>query len=473
MSVFSRGRELFLLLLLCIFFPGNSLAQVTGEDTVYSGEKMKIPEDPTQLVGFLSKRAIRYQRDEDFIFRGVKVVFRKRNRWKIKRNRCVRVSEGRIVKMRHRWLWMPRRGALRLRDVRKKYLAPGLIDMHVHYTCDNLFRLAMLRFGVTTVRNMELSPYHTNERIMYKDRILLTPDVHCGLDLQSFTNLEKTDSDDPLTFEFIDGVISDRTYIGDGIVKAREKELGVALELPFEAPLKAFGDPAVKTFEGLNPFLSRTWPAGKPSEANLQFAKDIKDRWIVPCGVSTAGPWDTRNFINTYRSHFWGKVPPKLLEEWFFSFLPNEEGTRLLSGRLKTFHSDRMWILARLIKDEVPILAGSESGSHLPLVFPGFSLHEELRLFQGLGMGNARIMDAATVEAAKALEMEGEIGRVAKGSRADLVLLQDNPLKNIEHYRTIDAVMTNGFWLGSDELGWIKTCIKEDKAFKPRNAKTK
>ena len=80
-------------------------------------------------------------------------------------------------------------------------------------------------------------------------------------------------------------------------------------------------------------------------------------------------------------------------------------------------------------------------------------------------------MDAASIESARALGKEGEIGKVARGHRADLVILDHNPLENIEHYRDIHGVMINGFWLGPKEMGWIKTSLGEKEPLKPRKTK--
>ncbi|MGH7711768.1 MAG: amidohydrolase family protein [Gemmatimonadaceae bacterium] len=91
----------------------------------------------------------------------------------------------------------------------------------------------------------------------------------------------------------------------------------------------------------------------------------------------------------------------------------------------------------------VPILAGTDMGG--PLVYPGFALHDELSLMvrEG-GMTPARALRAATLGPAQFFGLEKEIGAVATGMRADLVLLTADPLAAITSVGRIDSVILGG-----------------------------
>ena len=54
---------------------------------------------------------------------------------------------------------------------------------------------------------------------------------------------------------------------------------------------------------------------------------------------------------------------------------------------------------------------------------------------------------AATITPAEFFNMASTSGRVTQGMRADLVLLQDNPLADIRHSRSVEAVMLAGKWV--------------------------
>ena len=91
----------------------------------------------------------------------------------------------------------------------------------------------------------------------------------------------------------------------------------------------------------------------------------------------------------------------------------------------------------------VRILAGTDIG--VLNVVPGESLHEELRLLvRDANMSPLDALRAATRDAAAVLRRDGEIGRIAVGSGADLILLEANPLVDIAHISRISAVVLRG-----------------------------
>jgi imidazolonepropionase-like amidohydrolase len=88
-------------------------------------------------------------------------------------------------------------------------------------------------------------------------------------------------------------------------------------------------------------------------------------------------------------------------------------------------------------------LAGTDAGS--VLVYPGFSLHDELELLvKDAKLTPAEALYAATVEPATFARMDKQVGRIAAGYAADLVLLDANPLADIRNTRQIQAVVVGG-----------------------------
>ena len=90
----------------------------------------------------------------------------------------------------------------------------------------------------------------------------------------------------------------------------------------------------------------------------------------------------------------------------------------------------------------VPILAGSDAPN--PGTTYGASLHTEMVRLTEAGLSETAALRAATSAPADAFGLEGR-GRIARGARADLVLLEADPTKDIRDTRAIRAVYKNGY----------------------------
>jgi len=89
----------------------------------------------------------------------------------------------------------------------------------------------------------------------------------------------------------------------------------------------------------------------------------------------------------------------------------------------------------------VGLLTGTDLGSSL--LAPGYSLHEELALLVDAGVPPMDVLRAATQNAARVLGLD-DLGTVQVGKRADLVLLDANPLEKVRNTVKIRAVVCGG-----------------------------
>ncbi|MDJ0758691.1 MAG: amidohydrolase family protein [Woeseiaceae bacterium] len=89
--------------------------------------------------------------------------------------------------------------------------------------------------------------------------------------------------------------------------------------------------------------------------------------------------------------------------------------------------------------------------SDAPQIFnvPGFSIHRELQSLVDAGLTPFEALQTGTTNAA--LFLDGNFGRVEPGYRADLVLLDDNPLEDIANTRRVHGIVLNGTWVSSPE----------------------
>lgn len=117
-------------------------------------------------------------------------------------------------------------------------------------------------------------------------------------------------------------------------------------------------------------------------------------------------------------------------------------------------------LLQELRKAGVPLVLGTDVGPTFFSLVPGFAVHDELRLLAQNGFTPYEALSLATRRAGEvAGRMTGrnDFGTIEKGKRADLVLLERNPLENVDNARDPLGVMAGGRWLPRDTLAMLLT----------------
>jgi hypothetical protein len=107
-------------------------------------------------------------------------------------------------------------------------------------------------------------------------------------------------------------------------------------------------------------------------------------------------------------------------------------------------------LVGRLHRAGVPLLAGTDSPE--PHVTPGVSLHEELERLVESGLTPAEALRAATLNNATVLRQEANLGSIAVGKLADIVLLTDDPLDDVRNTRRIELVVRGGLVVRPSEV---------------------
>jgi len=117
----------------------------------------------------------------------------------------------------------------------------------------------------------------------------------------------------------------------------------------------------------------------------------------------------------------------------------------------KRFVAKELEVVKGMHRAGILFLAGTDTPSGV-YIFPGFSLHEELQRFVAAGFTPMAALQTATLNPAKFLGEEKELGTIEQGKWADLVLLDRNPLDDIANTQRIAAVIVNGRYLSRAEL---------------------
>jgi len=127
------------------------------------------------------------------------------------------------------------------------------------------------------------------------------------------------------------------------------------------------------------------------------------------------------------------KIPPELLVQL------NKKGEAEAPAEALAMVTDVLIkMVGGLHRAGVLIVAGTDVG------VPGHTLHRELELYVKAGLTPLEAIQAATITPARVMKLENEVGTIEPGKRADLIILEGDPLENISNIRKVSFVMTQG-----------------------------
>ncbi len=138
-------------------------------------------------------------------------------------------------------------------------------------------------------------------------------------------------------------------------------------------------------------------------------------------------------------------VVPELLADWEACGSPTNDWSAEDHARMAAAWPRMLALTRRLYEGGVLLTAGSDVTN--AWVIPGESLHQELELLVEAGIPPLQVLRIATRNGAEALGILDDAGTLEPGKRADLVLLDADPLADVRNTRSIRAVMQGGRWL--------------------------
>ena len=116
------------------------------------------------------------------------------------------------------------------------------------------------------------------------------------------------------------------------------------------------------------------------------------------------------------------------------------------SDRFHARMRESVAVIRALHRAGITIVPGSDTG------LVGYGLLRELELYVQAGMTPMEAIQSATIVSARAMKLDRESGTVEAGKRADLILVDGDPLANISNLRTVSRVVTNGWLYDSAKL---------------------
>jgi imidazolonepropionase-like amidohydrolase len=154
-------------------------------------------------------------------------------------------------------------------------------------------------------------------------------------------------------------------------------------------------------------------------------------------------------------------MPAAMVRSWQQGYSNTVGNPNFDRARATRIAANRKVVLKALSDGGVTILFGTDA----PQVFsvPGFSVHREMKAMAEAGMSNYEILRSATRNVGEYFKARDKFGTVAAGQRADLLLLDANPLTDVAHVARRAGVMVRGRWLPDAEIqaGLAKVAASE------------
>lgn len=414
-------------------------------------------------------------------FIGVNVVPMDRER--IIENQTVIVRDGRIAEIGSADKVKVPAGASMI-QAKGKYLMPGLAEMHGHLPHPNLgeqvsnsFLLLFVANGVTTVRGMFGFPNHPALRDRLSRGELLGPRLYVAgpaLSGQSVKSPEEGEQKvreykqagfdllkihEGLSVAAYDKIVATANQLGMPYGGHIPNDVGLLHALKSKQSSVEHLDGYIEALEADNSPIRNADPATRAQK--LVYNLDEKKIPGLVAATIEAGAWNVPTmrlwqtiFLNesveSLKQHPEVKyMPATIVNQWVQQKTNQLQNNNDTQGALRLIEM-RNRVLKALQDGGAKIMLGSDA----PQLFsvPGFSLHREMQAMIKAGLTPYQVLEAGTRNPAIYLKAAGEFGTVETGKRADLILLEDNPLKDVANVAKRAGVMVNGRWFAESEL---------------------
>lgn len=371
-------------------------------------------------------------------------------------------------------------------DGRGLFLAPGLADMHTHLTASgqpamNESGLLFIANGVTTVLNMgdggTLDLPGIDDR--FASGLLIGPTVYAGKDAYgtsdgrgptqtvtnrtaatSFANLALSEGYDYLKLynglqpDVVDQFRIESERLGLPLIGHIPKSMSMQAALNAGMDMIAHTAEVYFTFFGNSQNQNLLQPA-----ADLMISRGVYLTDTLTASESFADMYggNTANYNAYLQRDGVQYIPQTMINGWtnFFNssaLQPPGSQPGQLDSRLAFFKQ-----MNRFFADAgVKMLMGTDSPSAHTGLVAGFAVQEELRLLDEIGLTPAQIYEMSAVNPGRfiggSLGLEVGFGTLEVGKRADLLLLEANPLEDIHNLRRPHAVVARGRLWSQDNL---------------------
>ena len=393
------------------------------------------------------------------------------------------IEDGRIQEIGQRGDLSIPAGA-RVIEAAGKYIIPGLIDAHVHYDMPWLHRLYLAN-GVTTVRDLggsierlvtlreEISVGNILAPRMFVSGMPINPGSVRAMNLSSSKEMAEKLVESGVDGIKVTGYTTDELreivevahangLIVHGHTGPKRGNRGPGARLAIEAGLDgiehALGiledamDKPVPVPADYDPFDSshifRYWYGRMHTVVNSTTVGELvqlmveEDVYFAPT-------------LNNFVRNFVQRNTPEVESDPNLKYIPEDEPDRF--GRFTEEDRQEWRKTMELMKEATYkfhkagglLINGTDSPG---AALPGWSVHQEMELFVEAGLTPMAALLTTTLNNAKVLNKEDELGTIEAGKYADLVILDADPLQDITNTQEIHLVIKDGLVLDPDVL---------------------
>lgn len=380
-------------------------------------------------------------------------------------------------------------------DGRGKYLMPGLAEMHAHVVGGNnpnheqINRDILFLYvanGITSIRAMLGAPNQLPLREQLRRGEVLGPTMYVSAPSLNDKSAPNPDTAIKLVrahkaagYDFlkIHPGLSRETY--DAIVRtAKELDITWAGHVPAAVGLRHAIASGQATVDHLDGVLEAAVPdstgvrlqSGTASFAEFINGVDASRFPILAREMKAAGVWSVPTILVWENLYSQAETPEVMGQRAELKYWPRQAVANYVNQKRNSISQQqqqgftpelaakyvalRRQALKAFVDAGAPMLMGTDS----PQLFmvPGFALHRELGIIASAGVTPYQMYESGAKNVARyvaeRLKQDGQFGTVAVGNRADLVLLEANPLESVANLTRRAGVMVRGRWASSAEI---------------------
>ena len=359
-------------------------------------------------------------------------------------------------------------GAQRI-DARGKYIIPGLAEMHGHvpppnapaeFIDDVLF--LYVSNGITTVRGMLGAPNQLEMRRRANSGEMIAPTLYLAGPSFNGNSVNGPEQAAQMVREQ-KAAGWDLLKVHPGLTREEydamartAKEVGIRFggHVPQEVGLLHALEMGQETIDHLDGYMEYLNADQTPvaEERLREVSRLTKDAgtWVVPTMVL----WETLmgvpelDELTAFPELRY--MPTNTLEQWTRMHRDRVASPQVNRANGRALAENRKRLLDVMQDEGVMILMGTDAPQQFSV--PGFSLHREMSLMVDAGMTPHQVLTSGTLNVGRYFDNADKFGTIAAGQRADLILLDANPLADIGNVAKQAGVMVRGRWLPKAEI---------------------